>query len=210
RLRRYIHLPRHPALTLKRPRSRHRNPDPRARNAIQYTNQPSQNPQTGDAIPQATRNVSLPHGQDWTAWNTYRVDWMPGLTSWYVNGVSVADIGFQTPRDPAGLCVNIWSDGGPWAGNMSIYDEAFLQIQWVEVVFNTSGPIAGPTDKRELVERKGEEEKGCKVVCGVDKGVNVTGTPVVLSSEAGVALIGKGSLVWVPLVMVVGLVFGYS
>lgn len=180
-----------------------------ARNAVQYTNQPSQDPQTGDAVPEATRNVSIPQGRDWTVWNTYRVDWMPGMTSWSVNGVSVADIGFQAPRDPAGLCVNIWSDGGVWTGNMSTYDEAFLQIQWVEVVFNTSGPYAGPTDKREIMNRKGEKEKGCKVVCGVDEGVNVTGTPAVLSSNAGVAWNGKGSLVWVPFVLVAGTVFGY-
>ncbi|TVY36039.1 hypothetical protein LSUB1_G005494 [Lachnellula subtilissima] len=180
-----------------------------ARNAVQYTNQPSQDAQTGDDVPEATRNVSIPQGRDWTAWNTYRVDWMPGTTSWYVNGASVADIGFQTPRDPAGLCVNIWSDGGVWTGNMSTYDEAFLQIQWVEVVFNTSGPYAGPTDKRGMVKRKGEKEKGCEVVCGIDEKVNITGTPAVLSSRAGAARNGQGSLVLVPLLLVIGLVFGY-
>ncbi|TVY24250.1 hypothetical protein LHYA1_G007020 [Lachnellula hyalina] len=180
-----------------------------ARNAVQYTNQPSQDAQTGDDVPEATRNVTIPQGRDWTAWNTYRVDWMPGMTSWYVNGVSVADIGFQTPKDPAGLCVNIWSDGGVWTGNMSTYDEAFLQIQWVEVVFNTSGPYVGPTDKRGMVKRKGEKEKGCKVVCGIDEKVNITGTPAVLSSRAGAARNGNGSLVLVPLLLVIGLVFGY-
>ncbi|TVY88964.1 hypothetical protein LAWI1_G005336 [Lachnellula willkommii] len=124
-----------------------------ARNAVQYTNQPSQD------APEATRNVTVPQGRDWTAWNTYRVDWMPGMSSWYVDGVGVAEIGFQAPRDPAGLCVNMWSDGGG-------VDGEYEYIQWVEVVFNTSGPYAGPTDKREIAKRKGEKEKekGCKVV----------------------------------------------
>ncbi|KAE8446209.1 hypothetical protein EG329_012434 [Mollisiaceae sp. DMI_Dod_QoI] len=107
------------------------------RDAVQYTNQPS-NDKNGNDIPQATVNGTNPGERDWTFWNVYRIDWMPKMTSWYVNGVSVANISFQTPRDPAGLILNMWSDGGVWTGNMSLYDEAYLQIQWMEFVFNTS------------------------------------------------------------------------
>jgi hypothetical protein len=112
------------------------------RDVVQYTNQPS-NSQSGDILADATRNSSIPGGIDWSTWNTYRVDWSPTQTSWYVNGQSAANISFQVPQDPAGLIVNMWSDGGPWTGNMSIHDAAYLQIQYIEVVYNTSGLYEG-------------------------------------------------------------------
>lgn len=129
-----------------------------------------------------------------------------------MNGESVASIGFQTPRDPAGLFVNMWSDGGAWTGNMSVYDEAYLQIQWIEIAYNTSGPYGGPADKRSegLVKRKKE---GCNVVCGVDEQVNVTGTPAVLFTNTGGAALGwkakgMGRMVWTPVMLLGGAVFG--
>jgi beta-glucanase (GH16 family) len=187
------------------------------RNAVQYTNQPSTD-KNGDDVPQATVNATNPDGRDWTKWNVYRVDWMPKMTSWYVNGKSVANISFQTPKDPAGLIVNLWSDGGVWTGNMSVFDEAYLQIQWIEIAYNTSGAYSGPNNKRGgdgfgseglLVKRKGSP--GCKVVCGVDEQVNVTGTPAVLYTSTGVDWKGKGmgDLAWVPLLLVGGAVSGY-
>lgn len=54
---------------------------------------------------------------------------MPGTTTWYADGENVVEISFQAPNDPAGVILNLWSDGGPWTGNMSIYDEAYLQVQ---------------------------------------------------------------------------------
>ncbi|TVY82615.1 Xylanase/beta-glucanase, partial [Lachnellula suecica] len=190
------------------------------RNAVQYTNQPSQD-KNGNDNPEATVNSTIPGERDWTLWNAYRVDWMPGMTSWYVNGESVANISFQAPKDPAGLYVNMWSDGGLWTGNMSLYDEAFLQIQWIEIAYNTSGPYAGAKNKRgsdgvglegALVKRKGTP--GCKVVCGVDEKVNVTGTPAVLYNNTGMAPVGwkgegMGSLFWLPVVVAGGALFGY-
>ncbi|CZR68196.1 related to xyloglucan endo-transglycosylase-like protein [Phialocephala subalpina] len=184
------------------------------RNAVQYTNQPS-NDAAGNDIPQATVNSSM--GQDWTVWNTYRVDWMPKMTSWYVNGESVANISFQTPRDPAGLILNMWSDGGVWTGNMTTYDEAYLQIQWMELVFNTSGAYGGSRKRDEhgavgVLEKRKGGTPGCKVVCGVDEKVNVTGTPAVLyNSTAPVGWRGEGmgGMAWIPLVVAGAAIFGY-
>lgn len=175
------------------------------RNVVQYTNQPSLNKE-GNAEPRATSNASTPDGNmDWSVWNTYRMDWMPKRTSWYVNGQSVANITYQVPKSPSGLILNMWSDGGEWTGNMSIYDEAFLQIQWIELVYNTSGDYAG--GKRDLEKRK---EKGCKVVCGVDEGVNVTGTPAVLFSLGSLGWReGTGCMGWIPVVVVGSAVFGW-
>jgi beta-glucanase (GH16 family) len=190
------------------------------RNAVQYTNQPSTD-KNGNDMPKATVNGTNPGDRDWTQWNAYRVDWMPKMTSWYVNGESIANISFQAPKDPAGLILNMWSDGGVWTGNMSVYDEAYLQIQWIEIAYNTSGPYAGSKSKRGsdglgsaglLEKRKGTP--GCKVVCGVDEQVNTTGTPAVLYNNTGMAPMGwKGegavSLIWLPLALVGATVFGY-
>jgi hypothetical protein len=60
-----------------------------------------------------------------------------------VNGASVGNISFQAPKNPAGLILNMWSNGGSWTGNMSIDDASYLQIQWIEIVYNTSGPTRG-------------------------------------------------------------------
>jgi hypothetical protein len=50
------------------------------RNMVQYANQPSTNA-AGNDVPQATTNSANPGGVDWTEWNTYRVDWVPELTT---------------------------------------------------------------------------------------------------------------------------------
>ncbi|POS88093.1 hypothetical protein EPUL_000606, partial [Erysiphe pulchra] len=87
-------------------------------NYVQFTNQPSFDDQ-GRELQQASKNTSVPKTNDYSQWNVWRMDWMPGQTSWYVNDVPVANISFQTPKDPAGLIMNMWSDGGLWTGNMS-------------------------------------------------------------------------------------------
>lgn len=164
----------------------------------------------------ATANVSEPAGRDWTQWMEYRVDWMPKRTTWFVDGTQVADIAFQVPRDPAGLIVNMWGDGGSWTGNMTNYDQAFLQIQWIQVVYNMSGDAAGNSKRDQigsggLLEKRGKTP-GCKAVCGIDEEVNVTGTPAFLyNSTAPVRWKGegKGSMAWIPLVLIGCAMFGY-
>jgi beta-glucanase (GH16 family) len=125
-------------------------------NKIQLTNQPSESP-SGDTLSQATLNATLPDGIEWTAWNEYRYDWLPGSSSWYVNGASVGRISFQAPRDPSGIILNMWSNGGSWTGNMSTGGASYLQIQWIEIVYNTSGPASGSTklvsDELDLLRR---------------------------------------------------------
>lgn len=128
------------------------------------------------------------------------------MTSWYVDGQSVANISFQAPRDPAGLIVNMWSDGGSWTGDMSVYDQAYLQIQWIQMVYNTSGPVTG-SQKRDQIGEGGALEKrggtpGCRAVCSIDEQVNITGTPAFLYNSTSVAPMGWrcegfGSSAWI-------------
>ncbi|KXX73764.1 Exoglucanase 2 [Madurella mycetomatis] len=132
---------------------------------VQYTNQPAWN-STSD-IPDATRNVTLPAGKKWSEWADYRMDWTPGSSTWYVNGHLVSEIKFQAPRDPALVIFNAWSDGGSWSGHMPVGGEAYLQIRWIEMVYNNTDPG---------VSKSG----GCTNVCSIDETPRI-GTPVLMS-----------------------------
>lgn len=131
---------------------------------VQYTNQPAWN-STSD-IPDATRNVTLPAGKRWSEWADYRMDWTPGSSTWYVNGHLASEIKFQAPRDPALVIFNAWSDGGSWSGHMPVGGEAYLQIRWIEMVYNNTDPGAS---------RSG----GCVNVCSIDETPRI-GTPVLM------------------------------
>lgn len=136
---------------------------------VQYTNQPSWNA-TSD-IPDATRNVSLPGGRRWSDWATYRMDWTPGSTTWFVNGQLHSTISFQAPRDPAQVMFNSWSDGGSWSGPMKVNDQASMQIQWIELVYNNTDPGNVKTGR-------------CVNVCSIDETTRL-GTPVLMTGNAG-------------------------
>ncbi|RDW84514.1 hypothetical protein BP6252_02104 [Coleophoma cylindrospora] len=193
------------------------------RNMVQYTNQPS-NAADGRVLAQASSNVTNPNGIDWTQWLAYRVDWTPSMTQWYVNGENVASIGFQTPRDPAGLIINMWGDGGSWTGNMTTFDEAYLQIQYIEVVYNTSGSYGGAEAANNgiqsrdengalgLLQKRKKHVAGCKVVCSVDDQVNVTGTPALIYNNTGAAGIvvpgGNSGPYLLSIALVLSLLFG--
>ncbi|GME23018.1 Concanavalin A-like lectin/glucanase [Neofusicoccum parvum] len=108
---------------------------------IRYTNQPSV--KDGDEVAQSSLKVAqLP---SWRDWQDHRIDWLPHRSNWYLNGALRATNTYSVPRKPSGLVVNMWSDGGEWSGNMSVGGSAELQIQWIELVFNTSGPVEGPS-----------------------------------------------------------------
>lgn len=141
---------------------------------VQYTNQPSYTAD-GDEVPEATRNASLPRSGTWTDWAVYRLDWTPYRTTHYVDGDEVAAIAFQNPRDPTQVYFNCWSDGGSWSGVMRDGDEAVLQIQWIEMVFNQ-------TDiNKALTERDGDGS--CQRVCSIDD-TDKIGTAVLIEGSA--------------------------
>jgi hypothetical protein len=134
---------------------------------VQYTNQPSWN-STGD-IPQATRNATLPSGRRWSDWAYYRLDWTPGSSTWYVNGQLMSTISFQAPRDPALIIFNSWSDGGSWSGNMTTNAQAYMQIQWIEMVYNNTDPAF-------------QKSGSCVNVCTIDETSKI-GQPALISKD---------------------------
>lgn len=148
--------------------------------SVEYSNQPTLDA-GGDVIPGSNFNTSMAMAmagddgeksrtttqhQQWTDWNVYRLDWLPGRSAWYVNGEMAASTKVNVPAADQSMMVvvNMWSDGGAWSGNMSVGDEAELQVQWIEMVFNM--PDADDTSS---------PPRGKGVVCSVDK---VVGTPV--------------------------------
>ncbi|KAI1484196.1 glycoside hydrolase family 16 protein [Daldinia eschscholtzii] len=161
---------------------------------VQYTNQPSYT-SLGLDVQEATRNVTIPQKRDWTNWAVYRMDWSPGTTTWYINGDEVASISFQAPRDPSLLILNSWSDGGSWSGNMSVGEEAYLQIQWIDIIYNSTG---APPSKR--------DEQSCVRICSIDETEQI-GTPVLLQGGASSVLGNVGSfagiLSWVSVLSMV-------
>jgi hypothetical protein len=150
---------------------------------VRYTNQPAVDNKTGDEVPGASQTR---HGlPSWTGWHVHRLDWNPTESLWFVDGELVADSTYSVPRKPSGVVVNMWSDGGEWSGIMPVGDQAELQLQWIEVVFNTSGSRDGPKtgnrsggngkSKRGVLGKR-KASKNCKVVCAAD-GVSRVGWP---------------------------------
>ncbi|KAJ2976917.1 hypothetical protein NQ176_g4665 [Zarea fungicola] len=154
---------------------------------IQYTNQPSDLPDTGEIL-EATRNATLPKGLLWSDWAVHRLDWTPERSVWYVNEFEVASIQFQVPRDGSTINFNAWSDGGSWTGNMTKDTEAFLQIQWIEILYNNTDiakrSADGSTDRStsEIPSRLVRRASGCKAVCTVD-GTTSAGKAALLSNS---------------------------
>lgn len=165
---------------------------------VQYTNQPSYTP-GGDVIAASTRNTTLPDGRQWTDWSVHRMDWQQGRTTWYVDGIQTASIAFQTPRDPSQLLFSAWSDGGVWSGNMSVGAAAFMNVQWIEILFNESDRNLTPDQPAHPHK---QSNGGCAVVCSIDE-TPVTGVPVILENNAAARWRGAtwAGRLWMPFVV---------
>ncbi|KAI3321378.1 concanavalin A-like lectin/glucanase domain-containing protein [Xylariaceae sp. AK1471] len=119
---------------------------------VQYTNQPGT--VDGEDVDAATRIASLP--SPWTEWQEHRYDWTPGSSDWFVDGEKVASIQYQTPTNPLSVILNVWSDGGIWSGVMGVGETAQMDIQWIDLTYNTGASQTG-TDKG-----------ACENVCVID------------------------------------------
>ncbi|KAI1748589.1 concanavalin A-like lectin/glucanase domain-containing protein [Xylaria castorea] len=109
-----------------------------ALDVVQYTNQPGT--VNGEEQPDATRAVQL--ASPWTGWQEHRYDWSPGSSDWYVDGEKVASIQFQTPTAPLSVIMNVWSDGGVWSGVMGVGGSAEMEVQWLDLTYNSTSQQA--------------------------------------------------------------------
>ena len=166
---------------------------------IRYTNQPSVDKHGNEVAQASVGPNNLPH---WDEWQLHRIDWLPKNSYWYINNVQVAANTYSVPRKPSFLMLNMWSDGGEWSGNMTVGKFAEMQIQWIDMTFNTSGPYEGAKADNKKVKRddpgawlssKRDDQsahwsskraaKGCQTVCKINN-VAQMGTPEVLPSSA--------------------------
>lgn len=166
---------------------------------IRYTNQPSVD-KDGNAIPQASQEVT--GLADRENWHTHRLDWTQGKTQWWLDGNVTASSTYSVSSVPGYLVLNMWSDGGSWSGNMSVGGQAVLQIQWVEMVFNTSGAREGYAgEQKRAVMWEKRADKGCKTICRID-GVQTLGTPEVVQVSAASSPAPRGCAPWlIPIVV---------
>jgi hypothetical protein len=105
---------------------------------VHFSNQPTEDIH-GASIPGSTFNISVPGlGKPTGVWNTFRVDWIPGHTVWYVDSNEIVRSQFNVPIVDSTVTINMWSSGSPWSGTMAIGNSAELEIQWVEMIYNTS------------------------------------------------------------------------
>ncbi|CAN9456787.1 unnamed protein product [Alternaria alternata] len=110
-----------------------------------YSNQPTTDPDTGVPIDGATFNVSMEAHQPTSAWNNYRLDWVNGRSAWYMNGAQSADTEVNVPEKESMIILSLWSNGGTFSGRMDIGQDAWFDVQWVELLFNTSGSASTDT-----------------------------------------------------------------
>ncbi|RDL32596.1 uncharacterized protein BP5553_09052 [Venustampulla echinocandica] len=136
-------------------------------NNVHYSNQPTTD-SANKINPGSSYNVSMKAGRQWSAWTTHRLDWVPGHSAWYVDGEMAASTNINVPDAPSAIILNMWSNGGQWAGRMPNGTEARLDVMWIEMAFNTSTQRDSPSGSTEIR-------------CSVDKAV---GRPTV---SAGIA-----------------------
>ncbi|KAL8848433.1 MAG: hypothetical protein Q9221_006540 [Calogaya cf. arnoldii] len=112
----------------------------------------------GRVIPEASTSITItqPRGSavgSWTDWNDYQLNWLPGRSEWLINGVSKLNKTYGVPTEPSNIQIRMWSNGGSWPGNMTVGGLATLDIEWIDLVYNTSREAPGAT---------------CENVCTID------------------------------------------
>ncbi|KAL4863178.1 hypothetical protein BDV12DRAFT_189852 [Aspergillus spectabilis] len=106
-------------------------------NHIRYTNQPGLD-EDGNEIPGASTDAVMAGGAVWTDWNEHRLDWTDERSSWYLNGELAHTKTHGIPSEPSTFILNMWGDGGEWTGDMEIGSAAYLDIEWIEILYNTA------------------------------------------------------------------------
>lgn len=133
-------------------------------NVMRATNQPGVDSR-GIVIPEASTQVTFSPANSntdgsWADWNEYQLDWLPGRSEWFINGVSKLNKTYGVPTEPSNFQIKMWSDGSAWTGNMSVGGLATLDIEWIDMVYNTTHDTPG---------------ESCKTVCTVE---NIENNPV--------------------------------
>ncbi|KAL8714886.1 MAG: hypothetical protein Q9220_001399 [cf. Caloplaca sp. 1 TL-2023] len=146
---------------------------------MRATNQPGVDPQ-GQVIPEASTPINIPSADgsngSWTDWNIYQLNWLPGQSEWFINGIGLVNKTYGVPTEASNFQIKMWSDGSPWTGNMSVGGLATLDIEWIDMVYNTSADAPGGK---------------CNKICTVD---GIENNPVPQVAEATVRVPRMGMI----------------
>lgn len=108
---------------------------------IHLTNQPRLT-KTANITPQKPKPGSSSFAAQktagtWEDFNTFRIDWIPGNTKWWQNGLLTHSADKNLIQNPSSWMLNIWSNGDPsWSGTMAPDTEARMDILWMEMAYN--------------------------------------------------------------------------
>ncbi|KAH0400097.1 concanavalin A-like lectin/glucanase, partial [Aureobasidium melanogenum] len=92
------------------------------------------NEQTSYGSPYTTYSVAAPADAN-TAWHEYRLDWLPGVSKFYIDGVLVQTITDNVPTTPGSWIWNNWSNGNAWTQGPPLADSV-LKIRSIDAYFN--------------------------------------------------------------------------
>ncbi|KAG9637528.1 concanavalin A-like lectin/glucanase, partial [Aureobasidium melanogenum] len=92
------------------------------------------NEQTSYGAPYTTYSVAAPADAN-TAWHEYRLDWLPGASKFYIDGVLVQTITDNVPTTPGSWIWNNWSNGNAWTQGPPLADSV-LKIRSIDAYFN--------------------------------------------------------------------------
>lgn len=92
------------------------------------------NEQNSNTSPYSTYSVAAPADAN-TAWHEYRLDWLPGVSKFFIDGVLVQTITDNVPTAPGSWIWNNWSNGNSWAQGPPTADSV-LKIRSIDAYFN--------------------------------------------------------------------------
>lgn len=74
----------------------------------------------------------------------HRLDWVPGRTVVYADEVQVNTSTLHVPSavvdavEGTRLYLDMWGANSTWSGSMEVGTSAYFDVQWIEVLFNTT------------------------------------------------------------------------
>ncbi|KAE9989914.1 hypothetical protein EG327_002101 [Venturia inaequalis] len=147
-------------------------------NKIQYSNQPADlGAPDWTLIPGATSNVTLPKEGRWDEWMVHRLDWVPGRTVVYADEVQVNTSTLHVPSavvDPiegTRLYLDMWGANSTWSGSMEVGKSAFFDVQWIEVLFNTTDSAKATDLGKKKCDVGAVDNEAVKQAAGVKEAV---------------------------------------
>lgn len=80
----------------------------------------------------------MPNGASRTTFASYRFDWLPSQTSFYVNDVLSGSLTDDVPAINGSIELNSWANGGSFTGSQVPTTDSVMSVQWIKLYFNTS------------------------------------------------------------------------